>query len=173
MSAAPGPVSIPWVRASEVMQIVTVASLPEHWVSHWAPELARAVKCLGDRCEWCDRGIEAQLRVVVGVLDARKGRMLFEFRERHRPVFEALYDLGPECLGCRLRIWKSGPAKNSPVQVELLDQRTSGVSPWDIQALVNSLGASARPSPRQSHSDLGEAEQRVREGDQSQRLRIA
>lgn len=147
MRSAPSPVSIPWLRADEAIQVVTVASLPCHWVSHWAPELNRAVKCRGVDCLWCNRGIEQQLRVVVGVVQHGRTRLLFEFRERHRPVFESLYDLGESALGCRLKVWKKGAAKNSPIQVELLEERGKVADAWDIEALVDALGVQATPTP--------------------------
>lgn len=121
-----------WYHAQTEVDAVVVVSQVEYWLSHFTPSLGRSIRCGGDDCAICKSGWAPQLRVVIGVESVRQGRVLLELRERHRPIFEVLE------VGTKIRIWKTGSAKNAPVEVVIAGRKD--VEEWSIRNLVASLG---------------------------------
>lgn len=132
MNEAPPRVGTPWYHPQQELDVVICLTQVEHWVSHYSPEQGRSVRCSGDNCPLCAKGWGQQLRVVIGVQSAKQGRCLMELRERHRQVFEGLE------IGRKIRVCKTGSAKNSPVECALMGLIEA--EEWSIAPLVAHLG---------------------------------
>ena len=125
-------------RKAELLLVSAITS----WVSHWDIETRRSRRCGGDRCELCRFGApKVQRWVAIGV-DKRGSDRLVEFRERHRGFFERCRVENGTAAGARIAIWKSGAAKNAPVEVALVGFEK--VWPRDISNFVDCLGLPAR-----------------------------
>lgn len=131
------PVKPEWLKVTERWQELLVVSEPTPWVSHWDPTANRSRKCAGPECYLCSLGCQKQLRVVVIAIDNRNRDKIVELRERHREMLEGFGSL----VGLRIRVRKSGTARNSPVDVEGLEH--AAAIERDISRLVDSLGLPA------------------------------
>lgn len=135
MSSGFGPQVKPvWFSATEKRTELLIISQAHHWISHWDPARHRSVRCGGSRCLACSYGAQKQLRVVVMAVDQYGKEFLLELRERHRERV----DKYPTTLGLRIRIRKTGSAKNSPVEIVVIEE--SHAIERDISKLVDCLG---------------------------------
>lgn len=126
--------AVRWMKVTERSQEVLVISEPAFWFSHWDPRKSRSVRCGGRACYPCSIGVQKQLRVVVLVVDPAGKECLLELRERHREKL----DKYEKMVGVRLRVWKAGAAKNSPVEVKVSGEQYAHER--DITRLVDLLG---------------------------------
>jgi hypothetical protein len=78
----------------------------------------------------------------IGVQTLEGERLCFELREAQDAVRRQLSDLAWESVGVELTIYKDGPAKNSPVRVDIGGR--VDCEPNDVAALVAQLGLAPR-----------------------------
>jgi hypothetical protein len=78
--------------------------------------------------------MERQVRVVILCVDENGREKLVELRERHREVFDR-YD---SMVGLRIRVKRSGTARNSPVDLKVVKEEHAVER--DISRLVESFG---------------------------------
>lgn len=146
MRQLPEPTGPRFLKVETFVYRLVCRSRVEHWLAHFDPVTRMPYRCEGEGCKFCDSGRVPELRFVLGVWSERTGRALLELRERHRQVLEAMASEELEGIGARLRVWRSGSAKNSPIEVELEGFEES--DEWDISRLVLSLGLTqSRKSP--------------------------
>lgn len=126
--------AVRWLKVTERSQEVIVISEPAFWLSHWDPVKTRSVRCGGRACYPCSIGVQKQLRVVVLVVDPQGKDALLELRERHREKL----DKYERMVGVRMKVWKAGQAKNSPVEVKVTGEQYAHER--DISRLVEQLG---------------------------------
>ena len=137
----PKGVSLEWYRPSRSRAELVICSTWQSWVSHWDVGRGVSRRCGGQDCGLCEIGSPQQLRFVVLTIDSRRRAALLELRERHRGIVERLENEWHGGPGATLRVWRDGEARNSPVEVRLLDRERVHVEIRDVSKLVGVLGA--------------------------------
>ena len=140
MRALPEPTGPRFLKVGTQMLKAVCLTRIEHWYAHFDARIRMPVRCGGEGCQYCDAGRVPELRFVVGIREKRIGRALLELRERHRGLVEELNNHESEGVGCKLTIYRTGTAMNSPINVELEGWEVA--DEWDIGRLVESLGFS-------------------------------
>jgi hypothetical protein len=133
----PAPVSPKWLKPGPRWGEILIISELRSWVSHWDNRISRTRQCGGPGCRLCAMGYQKQLRVVLMGIDASTRDVLFELRERHRAVLDPY----PSTVGLVVKIRKTGTAKNSPVEIQVIGNRNAAER--DISKLVAVLGEEA------------------------------
>ena len=148
--ALPPPTSPRFLKVGPELIRLTCLSRVYPWFAHFDPTLRLPFRCSGESCLYCGAGRKQELRFVVGCFSERTGRVLFEMRERHRPIAAEMDDSATCGVGHVLLVSRSGSAQNSPIQVEIGGWKE--VEEWDIARLVDSLGnpALSQASPPKS-----------------------
>ena len=118
-----------------------VVSEATPWTMHFDNLAKRSRRCGGPRCAMCAMGSPSETVNVLMGFDANGTRWLFELRKRHVLVLAKMNSDRGTCAGWSVKVVKSGQAKNSPVEVSLLDWQR--VEVHCIRALVESLGLPA------------------------------
>lgn len=141
-----------WLRVgSDAIKRVQMLSRVHWWHGHWSVSAGSKVKCIGLNCRFCNAGVPITIYYVVGVFDTRHGRMLFELRDRHRPLIQELHEHETGGVGTWLHITRGGSAVNAPINVEAA--RWEPAAEWDISALVESLGTTSQKEKSSSMED--------------------
>lgn len=153
-----------WIVPGRTKQVLTIASVPEWWISHWDVGAGQSRRCAGPHCLLCSRGYPQVLRFVFAVVNGQGKHRYLELRERHRDDVQRINQRGS--VGAVVRVDKPGQATNSPVRIRVLE----GMVPMteiDISALVLKLGlppllVGMAADVRQFESEAPETERVVR-----------
>lgn len=94
--------------------------------THWDTQAGRSRRCGGDDCLLC-RSENRPLVRFYSCVELVGGELrLLELRKRHSETVHLLQLQHVEGQGHELEVWKTGPARNSPVRVEVLGT-------WDVE----------------------------------------
>ncbi len=94
--------------------------------THWDTQAGRSRRCGGEDCLLC-RTENRPVHRYYNCVELASGELrLLEFRKRHSETVHLLQLQHVEGQGHELEVWKAGPARNSPVCVEVLGT-------WDVE----------------------------------------
>lgn len=131
-----------WLTAQKSTQYVYVTCPPRALLGHWDASARRMRRCGRDLCALCSMDWVPRQFWYVGLVSLEGERLVMELREAQDEVRRALSDMGWDCVGVQLAVFKDGPAKNSPVRVEIVGRDV--VEANDVAALVAQLGLPPR-----------------------------
>lgn len=131
-----------FLRASTAAQEVVCLSAVVAFWCHWDSSLPGLRGCASGNCYLCAEGYGLQLRALVRVRTEAGEHAILELRDRHRSIIAELEGQGRSVVGQVLRVRRSGSARNSPVDVEVLHAvPVQGV--FQVDQLVRKVVASA------------------------------
>jgi hypothetical protein len=133
-----------WLTAHQSTQYALVTCPPRSLYGHWDASARRMRRCGRDLCALCAMDWQPRQFWYIGLCTLDGERLVMELREAQDEVRRKLADMAWDCVGVQLAIYKDGPAKNSPVRVDIVGREQCEAN--DVAALVAQLGLPPRYS---------------------------
>jgi hypothetical protein len=121
---------------------VVVRSRLGWFYGHWDADVKRSRRCADRECALCARGLEKRTFGYCWVELPNGETQVLELSGRQGELAYSLQQRGTGSVGTVLIIQKTGPARNSPIQI--IEGDTVSCEELDIWGFVNTLGLPAK-----------------------------
>lgn len=112
------------VTPGRVLHLVVLSAQPFHYRGHFVG--TRMIPCAGPQCVYCENGVGAQLRWVVGAIDPFSGQVgLMEMGRTIGLELRAKTDGKQPLKGSVVKFWRAGKSIHSRLEMDIVDMPVS------------------------------------------------